>query len=165
MVNNTKEFPQIDVLLATYNGEKYLREQIDSILSQTYKNWNLLVRDDGSSDNTIRIIESYRDLVPDRIVVLKDDLGNLGVIRNFSKLLGYSHSDYIMLSDQDDMWLPRKIELTYKKMQDLVKKYGDDVPLLVYTDWKVVDVNLSVISNSGWRYFKVNPRSGKSLAR
>lgn len=165
VANDTTKARQIDILLTTYNGDKYLQEQIDSILNQTYRNWKLIVRDDGSTDNTTKIIEGYRNLIPDRIVVLKDDLGNLGTSNNFAKLLEHSQSDYIMLADQDDIWLPRKIQLTYNKMRHLVEKYGDDMPLLVYTDMKIADANMCVIHDSFWNRIKLDPKRARSLAR
>ena len=73
---------KIDILMATYNGEKYLAEQIDSIISQTYKNWNLLIRDDGSSDSTFKILLEY-EKKDDRIKIVKDEKGNLGIAKNF----------------------------------------------------------------------------------
>ena len=163
--NHKTKSRQVDILLATYNGDKYLRQQIDSILNQTYENWKLIVRDDGSTDNTTSIIEGYRDIVPDKIVVLNDDLGKLGVTNNFAKLLEHSQSDYTMLADQDDIWLPRKIELTYNKMRGLVEKHSGDVPLLVYTDYKIVDANMCVIIDSYWKRMKIDPKSARSLAR
>lgn len=165
VANHINKSRRIDILLATYNGDKYLGEQIDSILNQTYTNWNLIVRDDGSTDNTTRIIEGYRNRILDRIVVINDGLGNLGASNNFAKLLEHSQSDYIMLADQDDIWLPKKIELTYNKMRDLVDKYGDDMPLLVHTDLKIVDANMCVIHDSFWNRMKLDPKSASSLAR
>jgi glycosyltransferase, group 2 family len=71
----------IEILMATYNGEEYISEQIDSIIDQTYKNWKLLIRDDGSKDRTLEILKEYekRD---ERINVLRDNKGNLGFLKN-----------------------------------------------------------------------------------
>ncbi|MCB8828915.1 glycosyltransferase, partial [Escherichia coli] len=82
-----------------------------SIQKQTMQNWRLLVRDDGSTDNTIDILESFA-LTDKRILFLKDNKGNLGVVRSFEQLLYYSTANYIMFVDQDDVWLPNKIEHT-----------------------------------------------------
>ena len=74
--------PKIEILMATYNGETYIREQIDSIINQTYKNWILLVRDDNSKDNTVSIIEEY-EKKDSRIRLLRDKKGNLlEILRN-----------------------------------------------------------------------------------
>ena len=99
---------KIDVLLATYNGEKYLKEQIDSILNQTYQNIHLIISDDCSKDETQKILKEYKEK-DDRITVYIQEQ-NLGYIKNFEFLLEKVESDYYMLSDQDDVWLPEKIE-------------------------------------------------------
>ncbi len=157
--------PTIDILLATFNGEKYLSEQINSILNQTYAHWRLIIRDDGSQDRTVSIIDDFKNRYPGKIIVIKDDRGNLGACRNFSTLLERAEADYIMFCDQDDIWLPKKIETTYRKMSEMVNQYTDRLPLLVYTDMKVVDKNVKIVADSYWKYQACNPRSGKILSR
>ena len=83
----------INILLATYNGEKYLKGQIDSLLSQTYQDFQILVRDDNSKDSTINIIQKYEKVYPTKIKLIQDDFGNLGSSKSFMKLLEYSDSD------------------------------------------------------------------------
>ena len=112
MIKNKK----IDILMATYNGEKYLSEQIDSIVGQTYQNWNLLIRDDNSSDGTLQILEKYEKL-DRRIKILRDNRGNLGIVKNFEELLKNSESELIMFSDQDDIWLENKLEVYLKTIE------------------------------------------------
>lgn len=136
----------IDILLSTYNGEKYLYAQIVSIQKQTMQNWRLLVRDDGSTDNTIDILESFV-LTDKRILFLKDNKGNLGVVRSFEQLLYYSNANYIMFVDQDDVWLPNKIEHTLQAILKMETKEPNK-PLLVFTDVFVVDSELKEISSS-----------------
>ena len=77
---------RVEILMATYNGEKYLSEQIESIISQSYENWTLLIRDDNSKDSTVSIIEKY-EKKDNRIRLLRDRKGNLGFIKNFEELL------------------------------------------------------------------------------
>ena len=113
MIENKK----IDILMATYNGEKYLSEQIDSIIFQTYKNWNLLIRDDGSSDSTFEILKEY-EKKDSRIKIISDEKGNLGIVKNFEELLKISDSDLIMFSDQDDVWVENKLELYLSKIKN-----------------------------------------------
>lgn len=113
MINN-----KIDILMATYNGEKYLVEQLDSIINQTNQNWNLLIRDDNSTDRTLEIIQNY-EKKDNRIKILKDNKGNLGIVRNFEELLKNSQSEFIMFSDQDDIWVENKLDM-YLKM---IKKF------------------------------------------
>ena len=90
------QIPKIDILLASYNGEKYIAEQIESILSQTFTDWRLLIRDDGSSDNTPAIIESYAEKYPGKIEVVHDDKGGGNFVKNFFELLGHAEADYVM---------------------------------------------------------------------
>ncbi|MHB9334492.1 glycosyltransferase, partial [Fusobacterium polymorphum] len=101
--------PKIEILMATYNGEKYVGEQIDSIIHQTYKNWKLLIRDDNSTDKTLEILKEY-EKKDKRIKIIEDKKGNLGFVKNFEELLNNSKEDWVMFSDQDDYWLENKIE-------------------------------------------------------
>ena len=96
----------VDILLATYNGEKYVIEQIESILHQTYKNIRLLISDDCSTDDTRQILEQYQKK-DNRIEIFFQEK-NLGYIRNFAFLLNQVKNKYYMLSDQDDVWLPER---------------------------------------------------------
>ncbi|QUB95284.1 glycosyltransferase family 2 protein [Leptotrichia sp. oral taxon 218] len=110
--------------MATYNGEKYLSEQIDSIINQTYQGWNLLIRDDGSTDSTMEIIESYQKK-DTRIKILKDNKGNLGIVKNFEELLKISKAKLIMFSDQDDIWKKEKI-LRYLERLEKIKEFKNE---------------------------------------
>jgi glycosyltransferase involved in cell wall biosynthesis len=150
----------IEILLSTYNGEKYIETLLESLLLQTYNNWRLLVRDDGSIDNTVSIVKRYLEKYPDKIMFYEDNSFNLGPSQSFSTLLGYSKADYIMFCDQDDVWLPEKISVTFNKMIELESKSGD-LPCLIHTDLYVVNQNLQVVSNSFWKYQKLNPKMNK----
>jgi glycosyltransferase involved in cell wall biosynthesis len=151
--------PKVEILLATFNGEKYISELLDSILNQTYKNIKIAIHDDGSSDRTLEILRDYSKRYPEIINLIDDGISTGSAVRNFEFLLKNSSEDYIMFADQDDVWLPNKIELTLKKMLELEDKYGKDTPLLVYTDVKVVDENLNILSESLWDYTKVDGRN------
>jgi glycosyltransferase involved in cell wall biosynthesis len=96
----------ISVCMATYNGEQYIREQLDSILPQLGPADEIVICDDRSKDNTLEVIESYRD---PRIRAYRNEV-NLGHVRNFEKAMSLSRGDFIMLSDQDDRWLPGRVE-------------------------------------------------------
>src|SRR2546423_15580504 len=100
---------KVDILLATYNGEQFVAEQIDSILQQTYKDIHLFIRDDGSQDSTKAIIQSKQKQYPHKITIIPNH-SRLGVVGNFSTLLEFSESFYVMFSDQDDVWLSNKVE-------------------------------------------------------
>lgn len=135
---------KVHILLSTYNGERFLAEQIDSIRKQTFQDWILLIRDDGSSDGTRQIIRDYC-LKDERIFFINpDDTINLGVIQSFHTLLKYERADYYFFSDQDDIWLEQKLELQLAA----AKAYPADKPLLVYTDLKVVGQDLTIMHES-----------------
>lgn len=133
------ENKKIDILMATYNGEKYLAEQLDSIINQTYHNWNLLIRDDNSTDKTLEIIQNYHKK-DKRIKILKDNKGNLGIVRNFEELLKSSESEFIMFSDQDDIWVKNKLDM-YLKMIEKIKNKG----FMIHSDAILFDKNKSNI--------------------
>lgn len=127
---------KIDILLATYNGEKYLKAQIDSILNQTYKNIRLIISDDCSKDSTREILKEYEQ--KDKRIKVFYQEKNLGYIKNFEFLLKQVENDIYMLSDQDDVWLPEKVE----KYHEVLKQQNAD---LVFGDLEVVDEELNNI--------------------
>ena len=130
--------------MSTYNGEQFLAEQIDSIQQQTFKDWQLLIRDDGSSDQTPEIIKSFVAQDPRIVFINEHDRENFGVIKNFFTLIKHDKADYYFFSDQDDVWLEDKLET----MLAAARQYPDQLPLMVYTDLCVVDQNLQVMNQS-----------------
>lgn len=136
---------QVEILLATYNGERYLKEQLDSILNQDYDNWIVRVCDDASTDATYHILEWYQEHYPDKFILTKNEHGFGTAKKNFIHLIQNSTCDYVMCCDQDDVWLPNKIRVTLEAMK---KNEKDDLPILIHTDLKVVDSNLNVLSES-----------------
>lgn len=143
---------QIDVLMATYNGEKYLKEQIDSILDQTYSNIRLIISDDCSTDGTRDLLKEYEKKNEKIKVYYQEE--NLGYVKNFEFLLKKVENEIYMLSDQDDVWLPTKIEHTYKKL----KETNAD---LVFTDLEIVDENLNTLYESFNDYMKLSRKIKK----
>jgi len=152
----------VDILLSTYNGEKYLEEQLDSIVRQTFTSWILLIRDDGSTDHTRGIISKYCKLYPNKIKEIVDNKGNVGSSLSFSLLLEQSKSEYIMFCDQDDVWLDDKVEVTYNEMTELENGNGQ-LPLMVFTDLFVVDEELNMINNSFMNELKLFPEVVNNL--
>ncbi len=155
----------VDILLATYNGAAFLEAQLDSILAQTHENWRLVIRDDGSTDKTTEIIEAFRARHQEKVVILEDEAGNLGLVQNYSRLMEHADAGYIALCDQDDVWKPEKLELSLQKMGDMEAEHGADKPLLVFTDLTVVDHDLRIIHPSFWRYQGLRPERCNSLNR
>lgn len=107
MINN--DTSNIAILLSTYNGEKFIKKQIDSLIAQTFSNWKLYIRDDGSTDKTISIIEEICES-DNRIFLYKET--NIGVKASFLSLLSRVEADYYFFCDQDDFWYDNKIEKT-----------------------------------------------------
>ncbi len=152
---------EIYILMATFNGQRFLPEQLESILRQSLKNWVLLVRDDGSADDTVAIIDDYarRD---SRIVLINDEQGNLGPALCFGQLLYNAYqrgARYVACSDQDDIWLPDKLAAGLAAIRVLEAHFGEASPALVHSDSEVVDVGLRRLSPSFMHFQNIgNPK-------
>ena len=147
----------IVILLGTYNGEPYIEEQIKSIQDQTRQNWTLFIRDDGSTDNTVRILNSYQQ-EDNRIRVIVDKKSNLGTCGNFNELCKAALKtdvETLLFCDQDDVWLPDKIENQVNAIQRIENQYGKGCPILVHSDLSVVDSHLKRIHKSFLAYHGV----------
>lgn len=158
---NFSDQPAIDVLLASCDGEKFLAAQLDSILAQSYNHFRIIVSDDASQDKSPIILQKYAERYPEKFVIIESHPSpsqgeRLGAKANFSKLLGFSSAPYIMFSDQDDVWMPQKIEKTLLEMKSLELKYGA-LPFLVHSDLVVVEENMKVLNHSFWDYTILNP--------
>jgi glycosyltransferase involved in cell wall biosynthesis len=148
---------KILILLATYNGEKYLTGQIQSIRGQTLSNWTLLVRDDGSQDHSQDIIEEFA-AKDSRIRLVDDGHEDRGTTTNFAALMQVAlaeGADAIFFADQDDIWLPHKLSRQLESLQEMEKQYSPGIPLLCYSDLEVVDQDLRQIHHSFMRYEKL----------
>jgi len=153
----------IDILLPAFNGADYIGIQIESIQKQGYADWRLLIRDDGSTDQTVAIIKEYA-LQDKRIYLIGDGNESLGVIKNISCLLGRSNAEYVMLCDQDDVWLPHKIEKSLDILLQM-EKDAPGFPLLVYSDLKVVDRSLKEIAPYFRQFQHLDPASSERIGR
>ena len=132
----------VDIVMAVYNGEKYLSEQIESILAQSYKNWRLYICDDNSSDKSYEIAKSYCEKYSDKIFLKRNSVNSGSAGMNFLNMIREATGDIIMTCDQDDIWLEDKLELQVKLFEKV------DYPLLVHSDLKLIDENKRVISQS-----------------
>lgn len=133
--------PSVSVLMSTYNGEKYLQEQIDSILDQKNVDVNLIIRDDGSSDNTKDIVKRYVKKY-DSISFYEGK--NLGVGKSFYKLLcDAPESDYYAFSDQDDIWLPDKLSRAISFIKD--NQNEESQPIVYVSNQTIIDKNGIII--------------------
>ncbi len=147
----------VDVLLATYNGGRFIREQLDSIVAQTHREWRLLVRDDGSSDDTVDILLEYERRLRGKLVLIEDELGRLGASQNFGRLLELSTGPYVAFADQDDIWMPYKLSRMLESAKAVEGQYGVKHPILVHSDLKVVDEGGRLIAESFWKYQALRP--------
>lgn len=123
--------PLVSIVVATYNGEKYLEQQLESLIHQTYPNLEIVVTDDRSTDGTPAILQSYAERYPHFRYVINDT--NLGFIKNFEKACTLAKGEYISLCDQDDVWDLDKTSL-------LINAIGSH--MLVFCDSLFVDENL-----------------------
>lgn len=146
----------IDICLATYNGAKWLEEFLYSLKNQSHQAWRLIVSDDGSSDESLDILKSFFCDEPSRLEVVKRVAIDKGIVRNFNNALVSSRADYILLADQDDVWLPEKLDNLLSVIKQL--EGSDKFPALVFSDMVVVDDKLTVLSDSWWSYTRTKPQ-------
>lgn len=127
-------YPSINVIMSTYNGQKYLKQQMDSILAQNYPNVDIVVRDDGSTDATNDILTGYTS--KENVDVIKGD--NEGFCKSFyDALQSADESEYYAFCDQDDIWYPEKLTTAY----NWLRKQCRDIPLLYYCHLREIDEN------------------------
>lgn len=157
----------IRILLSAYNGARYIVEQIESIRAQTLTDWLLIVRDDGSSDSTVRIVEEFARM-DGRIGLLRDERGNLGPAASFGALLDHASARgaaYVALADQDDVWRPDKLQRQIELLQAQEATAGPDHPTLVHSDLIVVGNDLRQIHPSFLRHHRLEHLSVDPLSR
>ena len=140
----------VSVILASYNGEKYIIEQIDSILAQTYPIYEILIGDDGSADNTMSILNDYACKYGNIKIISSN--GKHGVNYNFKRLMDTASGNYIAISDQDDIWFPEKIEIMMREIGTHVLAYSDAIPfsgmLIPYNKEQSVEFDSYIPENS-----------------
>ena len=134
----------VEILLATYNAEMYLREMLDSLYSQDYEDFIITVSDDGSNDSTLNILNEYKERFGKMNIL--PPCQNLGAKGNFRRLIENATGDYVMFADHDDKWLPDKISTTLAAMQ--AAECAVDAPILVHTDLYVTDAELNITEKS-----------------
>ena len=146
-----------EVILATFNGERYILQQLKSIESQTILPTRIIISDDGSTDSTLEIIRIWQKSTKLSVNILPCSGVRLGSCKNFERLLAFTSSDYVMLSDQDDVWKKTKAESLLSEMIKLENSTPTRTPLLVYSDLSLIDNDGLLISSSFYRYQRLNP--------
>ncbi len=136
------ESPLISIAMATYNGEKFIIEQLDSIINQSYKNIEIIICDDNSNDKTVEILKSYCKKFP--LTIIQNKI-NLGIVKSFEISLKNCKGEYIVLSDQDDIFLPKKIEILFDNIKD---------SLLIHSDSIIIDQEKNILFDSHFDSFK-----------
>lgn len=151
-------YSQTIIILASFNGASFLGEQLDSLIAQTDTNWSLLIRDDGSSDGTLEILQDYSKK-DERIHLLPGDIGSVSSARgNFAILLDMAFdqgAEYVFCCDQDDVWAPKKLEQVLARLKQVEGESG--LPTLVHHDLVVVNEKLKPLTKSFIRFMKLKP--------
>lgn len=157
MGNNS---PSISIAMTTFNGEKFLHEQINSILNQSYQNFELIICDDKSSDSTIQIIQSYMMNHPN--IKLYKNVKHLGSVKNFEKTISLCHTKYIALSDQDDIWDKNKLEILMHKMEQ-TEKIDGNIPIMIHSDLRMINTENEIIEKSYFKFRGYTLTNNKNL--
>jgi hypothetical protein len=153
----TAAAPAIDILLAVYNGEKYLAEFLDSLLAQSRSDFRILVSDNKSTDATPAILQAYAPRFAHDFVVLPIPPETVSAPRNFARVSQAAEAPYIMYADADDVWRSDKVERSLSALKAMEARYGVETPLLVHSDLAVVDCDLKTLHPSYWAYQDIDP--------
>jgi len=147
----------LEVIMPTYNGVKYLSRQIETIYHQTLKPDRLLIRDDGSTDGTLELIDCLQQLYGNWITRLVT-VEHLGCCACVNILLSATQARYVALADQDDLWHPKKLEKSMELMREMEKVYGENMPLLVHGDLRLVNADGEPMGHTYFAYQRLDPR-------
>lgn len=148
--------PSIAILMATYNGERFVSQQLDSILSQTSSQWHLYLHDDGSTDNTPSILRTYAEKYPRQLTLFSYSPQG-GAFRNFMSMLERVDAPYYMFCDQDDVWHTDKIERSVCAMSQAENLHAERRPVIIHTDLRVVDEEGRTLADSFWKEAGMHP--------
>jgi len=141
---------RVDIALALYDGQRWLADFLDSVARQSYRNWRMVVADDGSRDGSVDTLRNYFRERPHQLLIVPRTRERTGAARAFADALAMCTADFIALADQDDIWLPEKIE----RLLAAIGTHEAGRPCLAYSDMKVVDQDLNPITGSWWHYSK-----------
>lgn len=146
-----------EILLAAYNGERFISEQIRSILEQEAEEARIVIADDGSADHTAAILEEFERKYPERIRILDRKKKGSGAAQNFFDLLEHAQAEYLLFADQDDVWRRDKLRKTSERMRRMEGKYGKSMPILIHSDLMLADADLRITGESMHRFLRMKP--------
>lgn len=155
---------KVEILLATHNGDRYLQAQLDSLIGQSYRDWRLKVRDDASTDSTREILARFAEANPQVSPTLQMTDQRGGAKNNFGSLLDTAEGDYFLFADQDDVWLPYKIEHLMARVKEL-EAANPGKPILIHSDLMVANAQLKPLAASFWQYQGLKPQGGSDFKR
>jgi len=154
---------RVDIVMATYNGMPYIREQLQSILWQDYQQFRLLIHDDGSTDGTVEEIRKVAERYPDKVFFIEDGITFKDAKKNFEHLLKMTDAEYIFLADQDDVWLPSKVRVMVQEIEELEKSQGENTPILVFSDYTLINDSNYVLAKSIKDLWNIDPLNPKTV--
>jgi glycosyltransferase involved in cell wall biosynthesis len=157
--------PTCDILLAAYNGVRYGPALLDSLLAQTYEDFTLVVRDDGSTDATVQMLMDYAPRFGGRMRLIEGGAPTGSAMGNFSILMQASQADYVLCADIDDVWLPTKVADTLALLRGAEQEFGPTTPIYVFTDVTPVNARLEPLADSFWAFKKIDPAISQSLSQ
>lgn len=155
MPESSASNPSVDILLGAYNGQNFIREQIDSIFAQTDQDWRLILSDDGSNDKTPQILREYAESCPNQCVFFQSGRHFGNPTAHSLHLIKRSSADIIFWCDQDDFWYPDKVETFRREMLTAESRYGKETPILVFSDLVPVDESMKPLEGSFVKYQKM----------
>lgn len=148
----------VTIVMSVFNGSKYLEQQLLSLEAQSYNDWKLIVRDNGSTDDTYEILEKFQDrLGEERIELIQEKSTIKEVYNSFMDLMDRVESEYCMFCDGDDFWLPGKIKNALEAIKKMETSYGKLLPLLHHTDLTLTDYKLTPKFLSMWTSQRLYP--------
>lgn len=147
----------IGILLATFNGARFLPAQLRSIAAQTHTDWHLTVRDDASDDDTPAILAAFARAHRGKVTIVKDHHGRLGALGDFNRLLQLAREPYLAFADQDDVWRPRKLERALTRIRALEATQPEGRACLVHADRSIVNAAGDEVAPSYWRSRGIKP--------
>jgi glycosyltransferase involved in cell wall biosynthesis len=164
--SNTKAGDEVDIVLPCYNAAAWIDGFIAALPEADDVPWRLVVRDDGSTDNSLILLKNWRDRLGARMVLLDAEMPcNLGLIGNYDAVLAASTAPWVLTADPDDVWLPNRLAVTLSALRAAEQNYGAHTPLAICTDAMVVSETLDVIAPSYWRWSRTRPLVRPCLAR